>query len=190
MPRYVLFAGVNGAGKTTMYHTNPEYKKMDRINNDEILRSFGGDWRNKQDEKKAALLAVSIEKELLDNKKSFCKETVLAGKGALSNIKMYKGFGYYIEMVYVGVDSAETAIERIKARVSRGGHGIPENTVRERYHRSLNNLARVIPYCNKVTVYDNTEKYKTLATFENGKLLCSINEIPEWFSSVLLGFES
>lgn len=40
MPKYVLFAGVNGAGKTTMYHTNPEYKKMDRINNDEIPEWF------------------------------------------------------------------------------------------------------------------------------------------------------
>lgn len=40
MPRYVLFAGVNGTGKSTFYHTNyvnniPE----ERVNVDEILRS-------------------------------------------------------------------------------------------------------------------------------------------------------
>ena len=185
MPRYVLFAGVNGAGKSTMFHVNQEFGDMPRINNDEILRSFGGDWRNKDDEKKATLLALSKEKELLDHKKSFNKETTLSSRGSMSNIKMYKEFGYDVELRYVGLDSPDTAIRRINKRVCDGGHGIPEEKVRERYYKSIDNLAKVIPYCDSVIVYDNTQMYRTIATFEQGKMTGLSNNIPEWFGKVL-----
>lgn len=190
MPKYVLFAGVNGAGKSTMFHINSEFKDIPRINNDEILRSFGGDWRNKDDEKKAALLAVSKEKDLLDNRQSYNKETTLAGKSALFNIKMVKDMGYVVDLRYVGVDSPETAITRIQKRVSEGGHGIPEDKVRRRYYKSLENLAKVIPYCDSVIVYDNTLLYKTVAIFEKDKVPVISKDAPDWFVNVLADIKS
>lgn len=41
MKKYVLIAGVNGAGKSTLYQTLDSLKTMERINTDEIVRSFG-----------------------------------------------------------------------------------------------------------------------------------------------------
>lgn len=51
-PIYTIFAGVNGAGKSTLYHSmsmsTEEIPKV-RINSDEILCEFHGDWRNPKD---------------------------------------------------------------------------------------------------------------------------------------------
>ena len=57
MKRYVIFAGVNEAGKSTLYQTFPMYQQMPRINTDEILRTFG-DWKITSDVMKAGKLAV------------------------------------------------------------------------------------------------------------------------------------
>ena len=46
--KYILIAGVNGAGKSTLYQTLDTLKSMERINTDEIVRSFG-DWKNTDD---------------------------------------------------------------------------------------------------------------------------------------------
>ena len=39
--KYVLIAGVNGSGKSTLYQTLNSLKDMERVNVDEIVRSFG-----------------------------------------------------------------------------------------------------------------------------------------------------
>ena len=60
------------------------------------------------------------------------------------------------------VYSPEIAKERIKNRVLRGGHDIPEKIVEKRYNESLENLSKVLNKFDNVTVYDNTKEYKAL----------------------------
>lgn len=53
MPNYVIFAGVNGARKSTLYNTIiPDLDLGIRINTDEIVRNIE-DWRSNQDQVKA-----------------------------------------------------------------------------------------------------------------------------------------
>lgn len=57
-PLYLVFAGVNGAGKPTFYHAGfwrqPDVERgLPRVNADEILRELGGDVASK-----AALLVL------------------------------------------------------------------------------------------------------------------------------------
>lgn len=60
-------------------------------------------------------------------------------------------------MNYIGVEDSEVAKERVKIRVSKGGHGIPDKDIERRYYDSLNNLNNVIEMCDEVNIYDNTE---------------------------------
>ncbi len=46
--RYILIAGVNGAGKSALYQSLQSLQSMPRVNTDEILREFG-DWRDMAD---------------------------------------------------------------------------------------------------------------------------------------------
>ena len=43
-------------------------------------------------------------------------------------------------MNYIGVESSDIAKERVKYRVSQGGHGIPDEDIERRYYESLENL--------------------------------------------------
>ncbi len=49
MPWYIVFAGVNGAGKSTFYRsglwkTGSEPRHLERVNPDEIVVESGGSW--------------------------------------------------------------------------------------------------------------------------------------------------
>ena len=92
--------------------------------------------------------------------------------------------GYFIELHYVGVDSVEIAKERVKYRVSQGGHGIPESDIEKRYVDTFKQLNQILKECNLVAFYDNTESFRRFAICKNGKLMRISKTVPEWFGKV------
>lgn len=68
---------------------------IERVNTDEILRTFG-DWRNLRDVMKAGKIAARKVKDNFDNGISFNQETTLCGKSILKNINRAKSLGYEI----------------------------------------------------------------------------------------------
>ncbi|MGO9256310.1 MAG: hypothetical protein ACLQU1_08425 [Bryobacteraceae bacterium] len=59
-------------------------------------------------------------------------------------------------MVYVAVNSARLAIERVANRADAGGHSAPGKVLRETYHLSLGHLPIAIRQFDEVFVFDNT----------------------------------
>ena len=184
MPRYVIFAGVNGAGKTTLYYSNPRLAKLPRVNVDEIVRSLGT-WSDPADMIKAGRIAVSTIRDYLQRGVSFNQEPTLCGKSILGNIKLAKSRGYQIEIYYVGLSSAELAVERVKKRVSDGGHDIPEADIRRRYSESADGLRAALAYCDKVELYDNTEIFRRIAVYENGSWDIRTDDVPGWCVNIM-----
>ena len=89
MKKYVLFAGVNGAGKSTLFLTLESLKQIERVNIDEIVRSFG-DWKNPSDVVKAGKIAVTMINDFFERGVSFNQETTLCGGSILKNIARAK----------------------------------------------------------------------------------------------------
>ena len=185
MARYTVFAGVNGAGKSTIYRTLDYFKDECRVNCDEILREFGGDWKSAEDQFKSGKIALQRIDEYFEAGISFNQETTLASKNAIRNAVKARDLGYYTELHYVYVDSDDIAIKRIENRVKDGGHGIPDSVVRQRYIKSLQNLARAIEVFDAVFIYDNTFKFESVATFYRGSCVCKNNEIPEGLKRII-----
>lgn len=81
MPTYTLFAGVNGAGKTSIYKTvyYDQNKDEKRINTDEIVVRVGS-WRDNNLQRKCAREAIKLIKEYIFKGISFNQETTLSGK--------------------------------------------------------------------------------------------------------------
>ena len=104
MPTLTLFAGTNGAGKSTLYaYQKSINNKADlgiRVNADEILRSFNGNWRNAKDNLKAGKFAVNLIKNCLKEKKSFNWELTIFTHYHLKLIKG-KFMDYLVLMVLV-----------------------------------------------------------------------------------------
>ncbi|MEF9952432.1 MAG: zeta toxin family protein [Clostridium sp.] len=187
MKVYTLFAGVNGAGKTTMYNTIYSIKNRDelRINTDEMVASRGA-WEDNALQIKCAREAALLIRKYFEEGISFNQETTLTGKSIIKNISDAKARGFCVRMNYIGLASPNIAKDRVKARVSKGGHGIPEETIERRYYESLKNLNGVIELCDKLTIYDNTYEYNEVMKFKEGKLIYSAETLPKWAMSILI----
>lgn len=186
MPSYTIFAGVNGAGKTSIYKSiyYDENKDEKRINTDEMVARLGS-WENKNLQIQCGKEAVKLIKEYILNGISFNQETTLCGKSISRNILKAKEQGFYITMNYIGVESPKIAEDRVKHRVENGGHGIPSDTINRRYYESIKNLKEIIEVCNEINIYDNTEKFKEIAFFIDGELIWKDLNTPKWFNVVL-----
>lgn len=181
---YTLYAGVNGAGKSTIYDTIGFYGSKNRVNSDEILVLHGGDWRNEKDQIMAGRKAVRKIDCFIKQGISFNQETTLAGKSILRTIQKAREHKFFVNMYYVGLNSPELAIERVKSRVAKGGHGIEESVIKQRYETSLAMLKRVVPLCDTVIVYDNSKELDKIARYKNGSWTL-YNEKCEWFNRAM-----
>ncbi|MGG7056821.1 zeta toxin family protein [Clostridium nigeriense] len=186
MPTYTIFAGVNGAGKTSIYKSiyYDENKDEKRINTDEMVARIGS-WKDNNLQIKCAREAVRLIKQYILEGISFNQETTLSGKSIIKNIKFAKENGFYIVMNYVGVKNPEVAKERVKIRVSKGGHGISDKDIERRYYDSLKNLNEAIEICDEVNIYDNTEVLGEVIYLKHGKVIWKDKKIPNWANNIL-----
>jgi predicted ABC-type ATPase len=99
--------------------------------------------------KKATTKAASIHagrvmlerlKQLADEKKDFAFETTLASKTFAHWLQGLKAEGYAFHLFYLWLPSPDFAIARVAERVRMGGHNVPDDTVRRRYHAGLKNF--------------------------------------------------
>ena len=122
---------------------------------------------------------------------SFNQETTLVG--TMKTIQKAKAQGYFVDMYYVGLESAEIAIERVANRVQHGGHGVKEILltfrligIRRRYIKSQQNLIKAIQICYEVKIYDNSFTFVKIASFSQGKPLFKYNTLGDgWFKQLL-----
>lgn len=186
MATYTIFAGVNGSGKTSIYKSiyYNENKDEKRINTDEMVARIGS-WKDNNLQMRCAREAVKLIKKYILEGISFNQETTLSGKSIVKNIKFAKEKGFYIVMNYIGVENPEIAKDRVKIRVSKGGHGIPDKDIERRYYDSLNNLNDVIKICDEINVYDNTEMLREIIYLKQGKIVWRDKNIPNWTESIL-----
>jgi predicted ABC-type ATPase len=96
-------------------------------------------------------------RELGAHRASFGFETTLAGRTYLPFLRDLKRAGYVVELYYFWLRSPDLAVGRVRERVRRGGHNIPEATVRQRYGRSLRNFWQAYRReADSWFVYDNS----------------------------------
>jgi predicted ABC-type ATPase len=161
-PKYIIVAGINGAGKSTLYETSTFlFKNTQRVNDDEILRGFNGDWKKASDNLKAMREEIKIIHTSLDARKGLHVETTLSGNGKsqIDLIREVHENGFEVTLIYVAIDSYERAIKRVNERVKKGGHGIPPDLIKKRYYQSLKDLSVIESKVDIVYIFDNTNKF-------------------------------
>jgi predicted ABC-type ATPase len=159
MPRITVLAGANGAGKSSIAGTR--------------LRAAGGAYFNPDEETRRVLTAssgmalgeanglawqesVRRLRVAIASKTDYAFETTLGGQTVTELLMEAAATGLELFVWYCGLDSAERHLARVQARVSKGGHDIPEQKIRERYYTSRQNLVRLIPQVTTLRVYDNS----------------------------------
>jgi predicted ABC-type ATPase len=143
-PHAVIVAGPNGAGKSTLA---PKLLAQELgvslyVNADVIAQGLAG-----FDPGSVAVRAgrIMLERiaELHREKASFAVESTISGASLNGFVRRLKSSGYRTHLVYLWLPDPAVAVDRVRARVAHGGHGIPEADIRRRFYRSVANFERV-----------------------------------------------
>ena len=78
-----------------------------------------------------------------------------------------KACGYDVQCIYVLTCDENINVARDRVRRAAGGHDVPEDKIRARYHRALALLPRLIGVCDKILLYDNSDKPSLIFSKEN-----------------------
>lgn len=182
---YTIIAGVNGSGKSsfTGVFSTCDKKLGTIVDADRITAKNGGD---KLTGSKEAIKRIEF---CLKHHLDFTQETTLSGTKTLRTIKKARAFGYDIRLYYIAVSSAEESIKRIKNRVEKGGHDIPEDVVRRRFANRFSDLAKVLRYCGKAEFFDNENGFMKIGEYSNGELFAAPDR-QQWFSELVEQMEN
>jgi predicted ABC-type ATPase len=160
-PVFLIVAGPNGSGKSSSY-TDTEIEQSGRtiwIVNPDLLTARIHDLEGLEllDANRAAVQRVESWLDAsIDVHKSVGVETVLSTPKYRRLVQKAKGLGFAVWLVYVVLDSPERNIERVRLRVRKGGHSVPDDKVRARYARSIEQFPWFLEQADVAWIYDNS----------------------------------
>jgi predicted ABC-type ATPase len=167
-PHVVIVAGPNGAGKSTAApRLLRDYLGITEFVNADVIAQGLSAFNPAGMAMQAGRIMLNRMRELADERKSFACETTLAARSYAIWMQELRASGYKVQLVYLWLRSPETAIERVAERVRNGGHHVPEDVVRRRYERGLDNLFNIyMPIVDSWVILDNSDPsgYLTIAT--------------------------
>ena len=164
----IIIGGANGSGKTTLALKYFNEIGLEFLNADLIAK----DLENKGI-KNAMIAAGRIFFErlakYLESNQSFILETTLSGSYINKVARKAQEFGYNVKLIYLFLDNAELCVERVKTRVLKGGHDVPEIDIVRRYSRSVDNFwTKMAPLSNSwILMYNGDEGFQQVALGEN-----------------------
>lgn len=155
----IVLAGVNGAGKSSIGGAFLRTHGAEYFNPDEFARNYQQVTPG-TDIKKANAVAWELGKRGLEQVMlrggHFAFETTLGGKTFTALLLKAAHAGAQLHIWYAGLTSVELHLHRVKERVEKGGHDIPEVDIRRRWVQSHLNLIKLIPHVTTLRVFDNS----------------------------------
>lgn len=149
MPRLLCICGPNGAGKSTFSRAIAMRENLLVIDPDKLAAEGLSPIA-------AGKAAARMSRLFLQEGVSFARESTLTSHFDFVLMGEAKRLGYEVEPVYIRLASPALVLERVAARMGRGGHGVPSQDVVRRFSRSLENLSKAVRLADKVTILDNS----------------------------------
>jgi len=159
---YVL-AGCNGAGKSSIGGAALRQSGAEYFNPDEAAQRIaaanvtckppltqaqvnGAAWNE----------GCRLLRRAIDERADFAFETTLGGKTMTALLEHAAQAGLAVHVWFVGLTDVELHIDRVRRRVAKGGHDIPEEKIRQRFQNGRLNLIRLLPHLAELHLYDNS----------------------------------
>lgn len=153
----IVAAGTNGAGKSSIVQPFVEKGGAPYFNPDQFARELIREGIPPGEANaRAWQFGRNQLREAVDQGSACAFETTLGGHSIAFELMRALAFGRTVNILYVGLESAEMHIRRVAARVARGGHDIPEDMIRKRYDSSRTNLLAFIGTQARIRVWDNS----------------------------------
>ena len=155
--RILIVAGPNGAGKTTFAREFLlKEANCPTFLNADLLASGLSPFRPEKAAFRAGKMLLGMVDECVRRGESFALETTLSGRDYARKIPRWRAEGYWVKLYFLTLPSPEIAVARVRERVMKGGHDIPAETVRRRFHRGKHNFDSVYRHLvDEWVMYDN-----------------------------------
>ena len=169
--RILIIAGPNGAGKTTFAQEFlPNEAGCPHFVNADLIAAGLSPFAPEFAAFRAGRLMLEQIHEHCHRGESFAFETTLSGRAYVRMIPRWQADGYLVKIFFLRLPSPDMALARVRERVAAGGHNVPVDIIRRRFHSGLLNWESVYrPIVDEWRLYDNSgvvpvlveEGYKT-----------------------------
>lgn len=181
-PNLIVIAGPNGAGKST---TAPSLLKgtlevTEFVNADLIAQGLSG-FQPEGAVFHAGRVMLERIHYLAKKRVDFAFETTLASRTFAPWIAGLLKTNYAFHLVFLWLPNEEFAIARVAERVRAGGHNVPEQTIRRRYHKGIRNFFRLYrSLADSWFFYDNSGEEPRLIAYSDKEHGLIVNNSVIW----------
>ena len=188
MSRQVWFlVGGNGAGKSTFYELLLKPRGIAFLNADLVAKTERPDAPEAFSYEAARITMARLE-DWINRGRSFCYETVFSHPSKLELLKQCKALGYECIVVYIHIDSDDLNVLRVQERKARGGHGVPEDKIRSRIPRTLDQVRKAGEIADELRLLNNSSRenpFIRVADKKKSKVSLFQEPLPVWAQTVL-----
>jgi len=201
-PAITVLAGTNGAGKSSVAGEFLRLNGGACFNPDEAAREILG--ANPGMELKTANGLAWKEglhqlRKAIRLRQDYAFETTLGGATIAATLQRALDEHLDVSILFVGLATVDLHLARVRERVAKGGHPIPEDDIRRRFETSRLNLIRLLGHLTELKVFDNSvqaDPHQGLAPsptlvlhLRGGKLLgpdrLVLAQTPEWAKPIV-----
>lgn len=160
-PTLWIVAGPNGSGKSTIYSAMSAEEPSGSIwiiNPDELTNRIVA--QERLERAQANLESVRrIETWLYASvhaHQTVGVETVLSTDKYRAMVTEARRHGFAVRVIFVFLADPDLNVERVRIRVLKGGHDVPEDKIRARWVRSFRQFAWFLAEADRVDVFENS----------------------------------
>lgn len=122
-----------------------------------------------------------IRRKWVESQRSFTFESVMSSRDKIEFLEFAKSKRFRTYLYFICTESHLVNIERVRTRVTEGGHDVPGQKIIDRYQRVLRLLPEAISVSHRSFLFDNSaERHRLVAEFEAGRLVRIVADPPQW----------
>ena len=133
-------------------------------------------------------IAEVVRSHLVKEGISFTFETVMSHPSKVAFLREAQRHGFRTYLYFIATGNPQINVARVRARVRRGGHDVPDDRVIARYWRSLDLLRQAVAHADRSYVFDNSgDAPAFIAEGANGGAPIPVSRaVPEWFTQAMV----
>ncbi|MEH6790298.1 zeta toxin family protein [Parasphingorhabdus sp.] len=186
-PTLFLIAGPNGAGKSTFYDSVLAPRILAPFINADIIQRDELADPSPQASYRAAEIAEERRRAHIGSGQSFVMETVFSHPSKLELLADARAAGFRIIVFHLALASADLAVARVEARITEGGHPVPDAKIRERFARNGPLIRAAALLADRAMIFDASalnERPQVLLELTHGQVARRADPLPDWFGTL------
>lgn len=187
MPKLIVIAGCNGAGKST-FASSFLPDGLSSFDFDKLYLEYyyglpDSEFRDKISKDKATSDFENAVQKAISNNSDFCYETNF-DSDPIYWAEVFRKHNYTIDLIFFCIDNQEIARLRVAERTEFKGLFVDNQTIDLKWKAGYKSLNLHFREFDNLLIVDNSrqkEVYRNILQIENGEVTLMSDKIPEYF---------